>query len=84
MPICILAPNTLHPGSENQVIFSKLLIALSQHFREDEKPDEEKLKSEKLQASVQARISEQSHKFTDKKIKSAFQNRVEAKKREDD
>ena len=76
--------NTLHPGSENQVIFSKLLIALSQHFREDEKPDEEKLKSEKLQASVQARISEQSHKFTDKKIKSAFQNRVEAKKREDD
>ena len=77
-------PNTLHPGSENQVIFSKLLIALSKHFREDEKPDEEKLKSEKLQASVQARISEQSHKFTDKKIKSAFQNRVEAKKREDD
>jgi hypothetical protein len=65
-------------------MFSKLLIALSQHFREDEKPDEEKLKSEKLQASVQARISEQSHKFTDKKIKSAFQNRVEAKKREDD
>jgi ribosomal protein S12 len=77
-------PNTLHPGSENQVIFSKLLIALRQLFREDEKPDEEKLKSEKLQASVQARISEQSGKFTDKKLKSAFQKRVEAKKREDD
>ncbi len=77
-------PNTLHPGSENQVIFSKLLIALSQRFREDEKPDEEKLKSEKLQASVQERISEQSHKFTDEKMKSAFQNRVAAKKREDD
>jgi len=77
-------PNTLHPGSENQVIFSKLVIALRQLFREDEKPDEEKLKSEKLQASVQARISEQSDKFTDKKLKSAFQKRVEAKKREDD
>ncbi len=76
-------PNTLHPGSENQLIFSKLLIALSQRFREDEKPDEEKLKSEKLQASVQERISEQSHKFTDEKMKSAFQNRVAAKKRED-
>jgi hypothetical protein len=77
-------PNTLHPGSENQLIFSKLVIALRQLFREDEKPDEEKLKSEKLQASVQARISEQSEKFTDKKLKSAFQKRVEAKKREDD
>lgn len=77
-------PNTLHPGSENQVIYSKLIIALSQRFREDEKPDEEKLKSEKLQASVQARIAEQSHKFTDEKIKSAFQDRVAAKKREED
>ena len=77
-------PNTLHPGSENQAVFSKLLMALSQRFREDEKPDEEKLKSEKLQASVQARISEQSHKFTDDKIKSAFQDRVAAKKRQDD
>jgi hypothetical protein len=77
-------PNTLHPGSENQAIFSKLLMALSQRFREDEKPDEEKLKSEKLQASVQARISEQSHKFTDDKIKSAFQDRVAAKKRQED
>ena len=59
-------------------------MALSQRFREDEKPDEEKLKSEKLQASVQARISEQSDKFTDDKIKSAFQDRVAAKKRQED
>ena len=77
-------PNTLHPGSENQAVYSKLLIALSQRFREDEQPDEEKMKSEKLQASVQARISEQSHKFTDDKIKSAFQDRVAGKKRQED
>ena len=75
-------PNNLHPGSENQAIYSKLLMALSQRFREDEKPEEDKMKSEKLQASVQARIAEQSHKFTDEKIKSAFQDRVAAKKRE--
>ena len=75
-------PNNLHPGSENQAIYSKLLMALSQRFREDEKPEEDKMKSEKLQASVQARIAEESHKFTDEKIKSAFQDRVAAKKRE--
>ena len=77
-------PETLHPGSENQVIYSKLLMALSQRYREDEKPEEDKLKSQKLQASVQTRIAEQSHKFTDEKLKSDFQDRVEtAKKKED-
>jgi hypothetical protein len=79
-----MPPYTLHPGSENQNTFSKLLIALSQRFREDEKPEEEKLKSEKLVASVQNRIAEQQHKFTDDKIKSAFQDRVAAKKRKED
>jgi hypothetical protein len=44
----------------------------------------EKLKSEKLVASVQNRIAEQQHKFTDDKIKSAFQDRVAAKKRKED
>ena len=79
-----MPPYTLHPGSENQNTYSKLLIALSQHFREDEKPEEDKLKSEKLVASVQNRIAEQSHKFTDDKMKSAFKGRVEAKKRKDE
>ncbi len=79
-----MPPYTLHPGSENQNTFSKLLIALSQRFREDEKPEDEKLKSEKLVASVQGRIAEQSHKFTDEKTKAAFQGRVSAKKRKDE
>ncbi len=79
-----MPPYTLHPGSENQNTYSKLLIALSQRFREDEKPEEEKLKSEKLVASVQSRIAEQKHKFTDEKIRSAFQDRVAAKKRKED
>lgn len=79
-----MPPYTLHPGSENQHTYSKLLIALSQRFREDEKPEEEKLKSEKLVASVQNRIAAQKHKFTDEKIRSAFQDRVTAKKRKED
>ena len=77
-------PNNLHPGSENQAIYSKLLMTLNQRFREDEKPEEDKMKSEKLQASVQARITEQSHTFTDERIKSAFQDRVAAKNREEE
>ena len=76
-------PYTLHPGSENQTIYSKLVIALGQLFREDMKPEEEKMKSAKLQASVQARIAEQAHNFTDEKTKAAFQNRIAAKKREE-
>ena len=79
-----MPPFALHPGAENHNAYSKLLITLSQRFREDEKPDEEKLKSEKLVASVQARISEQKDKFTDEKVKSAFQDRAEAKKRKED
>ena len=77
-------PYTLHPGSENQTIYSKLVIALGQLFREDMKPEEEKMKSEKLQASVQTRIAERAHKFTDEKTKAAFQDRIAAKKREED
>ena len=73
----------LHPGSENQTIYSKLVIALGQLFREDMKPEEEKMKSAKLQASVQARIAERAHNFTDEKTKAAFQNRIAAKKREE-
>jgi hypothetical protein len=79
-----MPPHTLHPGSENQYTYSRLLIAISQRFREDEKPEEDKLKSEKLVASVQGRIAEQKHKFTDDKIRSAFQDRVAAKKKKED
>tara|TARA_B100000686_G_C16778972_1_gene970463 strand:+ start:237 stop:1625 length:1389 start_codon:yes stop_codon:yes gene_type:complete len=77
-------PYALHQGSENQVTFSKLLILINQRFREDEKPDEEKLKSAKLQASVEKRISEQKWKFTDDKVASAFKERAAAKKRRDE
>ena len=77
-------PYALYPGAENHDTYSKLLIALSQHFREDEKPEEDKLKSEKLVASVQERMAEQKHKFVDEKVKSAFQNRVAAKKRKEE
>ena len=77
-------PYALHQGSENQVTFSKLLILINQRFREDEKPDEEKLKSAKLQASVEKRISEQKWKFTDDKVASAFKERAVAKKRRDE
>ena len=77
-------PYTLHPGSENQTVYSKLVIALDQFFREDTKPEEEKMKSVKLQASVQTRIAEQAHNFTDEKTKAAFQSRIAAKKREEE
>lgn len=77
-------PYALYPGAENHNTYSKLLIALSQRFREDEKPEEDKLKSEKLVASVQERMAEQKHKFVDEKVKSAFQNRVAAKKRKEE
>ena len=84
MGLKFMPPYALHPGAENHNAYSKLLITLSQQHREDEKPEEDKLKSEKLQASVKARISEQKGKFTDEKVKSAFQDRAEAKKRKEE
>ena len=79
-----MPPYALHQGAENHNTYSKLLIAMSQRFREDEKPEDEKLKSEKLVASVQKRMADQKHKFVDEKMKSAFQDRVAAKKRKDE
>ena len=58
-----MPPYALHQGSENQNTFSKLLIQLNQRFREDEKPDEEKLKSETLKASVDKRIADRKGTF---------------------
>lgn len=79
-----MPPYALHQGPENHNTYSKMLIAISQRSRDDEKPEDEKLKSEKLQASVQKRIADQQHKFVDDKLKSAFQNRVSAKKRKEE
>ncbi|MEE2657069.1 MAG: hypothetical protein VX733_01115 [Candidatus Latescibacterota bacterium] len=79
-----MPPFALHQGSENQATFSKLLILLNQRFREDEKPEEEKLKSAGLQASVEARINERRGAFVDEKVKAAFQDRVSAKQRKDE
>ena len=79
-----MPPYALYPGAENHNTYSKLLIALSQRFREDEKPEEDKLKSEKLVASVQKRVADQQHKFTDEKVRAAFQDRVAAKKRKEE
>ena len=76
-------PYALHQGSENQVTFSKLLILLNQRFNEDEKPEDQKLKSEKLKASVDKRISERKGAFTDEKVAAAFKDRAEAKKRKE-
>jgi len=79
-----MPPYALHQGSENQNTYSKLLILLNQRFREDEKPEEDKLKSEKLQASVEKRIADRRSAFTDDKVKSAFTDRVSAKKRKEE
>ena len=79
-----MPPYALHAGAENHNTYGKLLIIVSKRFREDEKPDEEKLKSEKLQASVEKRIAERKHAFVDQKVKNAFQQRVAAKKRKDE
>ena len=79
-----MPPYALHQGPESHNTYSKMLIAISQRFREDEKPEDEKLKSEKLQASVQQRVAEQQHKFVDEKVKTAFQGRVQAKKRKEE
>ena len=78
-----MPPYALHQGSENQNTYSKLLILLNQRFREDEKPEEDKLKSEKLQASVEKRIADRRSAFTDDKVKSAFKNRVSAKNKKE-
>ena len=79
-----MPPYALHQGAENHNTYSKMLIAISKRFREDEKPEDEKVKSEKLQASVQKRIAEQQHKFVDEKVKGAFKGRQEAKKRKEE
>lgn len=76
-------PYALHQGSDNQVTFSKLLILLNQRFNEDEKPEEDKLKSEKLKASVDKRIADRKGTFTDEKVAAAFKDRAEAKKRKE-
>lgn len=77
-------PYALHQGPENQTTFSKLLILLNQRFREDEKPEEDKLKSEKLKASVDKRVQERKGAFVNEKVKAQFQERVSAKKRKED
>ncbi len=77
-------PFALHPGAENHVTYSKLLVALNQRFHEDTKPEDEKLKDERLLASVQQRVSEQRHKFVDEKVKAAFRDRVAAAKRREE
>mgnify|MGYP006107792581 CR=1 FL=1 len=77
-------PYALHQGSENQTTFSKLLILLSQRFNEDEKPEEDKLKSEKLKASVDSRINERKDHFTDEKLAGAFKDRAAKKRRKDE
>ena len=79
-----MPPYALHQGAENQNTYSKLLILLNQRFREDEKPEEDKLKSATLKASVDKRIAERKSKFTDEKLKSAFKDRVSAKKRKEE
>ena len=79
-----MPPYALHQGSENQNTFSKLLILLNQRFREDEKPEEDKLKSEKLKASVDKRVSERKGAFKDEKVQAAFKDRVSAKKRKEE
>ena len=79
-----MPPYALHQGSENQNTFSKLLILLNQRFREDEKPEEDKLKSEKLKASIDKRIEERKGHHTDEKLKAAFSDRVSAKKRKEE
>ena len=78
--IKFVPPYALHTGAENHNVYSKLLITLSQRFREDEKPEEDKLKSEKLVALVPLRINQQKDKFTDEKVKAPFQKRSEARK----
>ena len=79
-----MPPYALYPGAENHNTYSKLLIVLNQRFREDKKPEEDKLKSEKVVASVQQRINEQKDKFVDEKVKLAFQERTAARKRQDE
>jgi hypothetical protein len=79
-----MPPYALYQGSENQNAFSRLLILLNQRFREDEKPEEDKLKSERLKASIDKRIEERKGHHTDEKMKSAFSDRVSAKKRKEE
>ena len=81
--LSFMPPHNLHPGSQNQNTFSKLLIIVNQCYQEDEKPEEHKKKSDKLVSSVQNRISEQQNKFTDEKLRNAFRERVVSKKRKD-
>ena len=79
-----MPPYALYPGAENHNTYSKLLIVLNQRFREDKKPEEDKLKSEKVIASVQQQINEQKDKFVDKKVRAAFQERTAARKKRDE
>ena len=79
-----MPPYALYPGAENHNTYSKLLIVLNQRFREDKKPEEDKLKSEKVIASVQQQINEQKDKFVDEKVRAAFQERTAARKKRDE
>ena len=79
-----MPPYALHPGPENHNTYSKLLIVLSRRFQEDSKSEEDKLKSEKVIASVQQQIAAQRDKFVDEKVKLAFQERTALRKRRDE
>lgn len=78
-----MPPFTLHPNAEDHNTYRKLLVAIGQRLREDQKPEEEKNKIASVQAQVSERREATKGKRVDENMKKAFSKRVEAKKRKE-
>ena len=78
-----MPPFTLHPNAEDQNTYRKLLVAIGQRLREDQKPEEEKSKVASVQAQVSERREATKGKRVDENMRKAFAKRVEATKRKE-
>ena len=73
----------LHPKSEDQNTYRKLMIAIGQRIKDDSKPENERAKIASVASAMEARQREMHDKHVDDKLKQAFQKRQEARRQKD-
>ena len=76
-------PYALHPRSEDQNTYRKLMIAIGQRTTDDAKPENERARIASVASAMEARQREMHDKFVDDKTKQAFLKRQEVRKQKD-
>lgn len=73
----------LHPKSEDQNTYRKLMIAIGQRIKDDSKPENERAKIASVASAMEQRQREMHDKHVDDKLKQAFMKRQEARRQKD-